>query len=99
MSIRDILVLLDGNASSDERLKLAAALAKEHDAFLSGAFLEDAHETKAAIDLPLPGFQFRTAAPDTRRIVFADAVREASDFEHSFSVVNAKSAILRSRTH
>lgn len=41
MSLRDILVFLDGGSASEGRLQLAVRIAREHGADLSGVFLHD----------------------------------------------------------
>ena len=41
MNLKDVLVFLDVHSSSEERLRLASSLAREHEAKLSAVFVSD----------------------------------------------------------
>ncbi|MEA2788231.1 MAG: hypothetical protein QOG73_637 [Acetobacteraceae bacterium] len=54
MSIKDILVFLDESAPSEGRLRLAANIAQDHHACLSGVFVQNARHTRTPQDLAAP---------------------------------------------
>jgi hypothetical protein len=56
MSVKDILVFLDESSASNERLRLAMNLAKDHHACLSAAFSQDDRTPETAINVGLARF-------------------------------------------
>jgi nucleotide-binding universal stress UspA family protein len=56
MSVKDILVFLDESSASNERLRLAMNVAKEHHACLSAAFSQDDRTPEMAINVGLARF-------------------------------------------
>jgi nucleotide-binding universal stress UspA family protein len=56
MSVKDILVFLDESSASNERLRLATNVARDHHACLSAAFLQDDRTPEMAINVGLARF-------------------------------------------
>jgi nucleotide-binding universal stress UspA family protein len=54
MNLRDVLVILDGGAGSDERLRVAVSIARQHQAYLSAVFLQGngIGESQSGLSLP-----------------------------------------------
>jgi hypothetical protein len=62
MSLRDILVFLDGNGASEGRLQLATNIARDHDACLSAVLLQNGHATGSRSRIAAPSLSARTAS-------------------------------------
>lgn len=56
MKLKDILVFLDTGTPTDERLRLATHIARDHQACLSAVFLLDERGIKSPPGLGIPGF-------------------------------------------
>jgi hypothetical protein len=63
MKLRDIVVFLDVGTASEERLRLATSIARQHEACLSAAFLQDDRFAKYPSGLSVPRIGLMAGAP------------------------------------
>ena len=92
MDLRDIVVFLDVGAASEERLRLATNIARQHEACLSAVFLQDDRMAEFPSGLSVPRLGLMAGAPVpiateiSRTAIHAETVeRRFRDCLHSFS--------------
>ena len=54
MNLRDIVVVLDAGTASEERLRLATSIARQHEACLSAVFVQDERVAEFPSGLSVP---------------------------------------------
>jgi nucleotide-binding universal stress UspA family protein len=76
MNLRDIVVFLDVGTASEERLRLATSIARQHEACLSAVFLQDDRVAEFPSGLSVPrlmaGAPIPIAAEISRSVMFAE---------------------------
>jgi nucleotide-binding universal stress UspA family protein len=78
MNLRDIVVFLDVGTASDERLRLATSIARQHEACLSAVFLQDDRVAEFPSGLSVPRLGLMAGAPIpvateiSRSVMFAE---------------------------
>ena len=63
MNLRDIVVVLDAGTASEERLRLATSIARQHEACLSAVFLQDERAAEFPSGLSVPRLGLMAGAP------------------------------------
>jgi nucleotide-binding universal stress UspA family protein len=91
VNLRDIVVFLDVGAASEERLRLATSIARQHEAYLCAVFLQDDRVAELPSGLSVPRIGLMAGAPIpvatevSRSVMFADtAERRFRDCLRSF---------------
>jgi nucleotide-binding universal stress UspA family protein len=84
MSLKDILVFLDGGSASEGRLDLAVSIAREHGACLSAVFTENGPITAAPRGLASPWLGFGEGLSISGAIVTSPTGMLADNAEQSF---------------
>ena len=84
MSFRDILVFLDGGAASEGRLQLAARIARDNGAFLTGVFLQNGHATGSRPRFAAPWLGLVAGPPNAGAVVTLRVSEPADIAEQQF---------------